>query len=108
MRLRLQEIRRLGSESDAPLGIPAIVGLGCSSDFHVERKAVCIYSQLSRCTSSEVAAMITGLLRHAKANAGRAQLCRYPRTIGNRVCFLFLVGLSALAAPEESAGPIAL
>jgi TnpA family transposase len=29
------------------------------------RKAVCIYSQLKRCSSSEVAAMITGLLRHA-------------------------------------------
>ena len=41
-------------------------------------------------------------------NAGRAQLCRYPRTIGNRVCFLFLVGLSALAPPEESACPKAL
>src|SRR5207247_1088196 len=40
--------------------------------------------------------------------AGRAQLCRYPRTIGNRVCFLFLVGLSALAPPEESACPKAV
>lgn len=32
--------------------------------WHVERKAVCIYSQLKRCSSSEVAAMITGVLWH--------------------------------------------
>ncbi|WP_326594250.1 Tn3 family transposase [Streptomyces sp. NBC_01294] len=31
---------------------------------HVERKNVCIYSQLKSCSSSEVAAMIEGLLRH--------------------------------------------
>jgi len=44
---------------------PRYRGLGVLIYWHVERKAVCIYSQLSRCTSSEVAAMITGLLRHA-------------------------------------------
>lgn len=32
--------------------------------WHVERKAVCIYSQLKACASSEVAAMIEGVLRH--------------------------------------------
>ncbi|GAB2627641.1 hypothetical protein GCM10027168_69200 [Streptomyces capparidis] len=32
--------------------------------WHVERKNVCIYSQLKSCSSSEVAAMIEGLLRH--------------------------------------------
>jgi len=32
--------------------------------WHVERKSVCIYSQLRACSSSEVAAMIEGLLRH--------------------------------------------
>lgn len=31
---------------------------------NVERKNVCIYSQLKSCSSSEVAAMIEGLLRH--------------------------------------------
>src|SRR5258708_8226892 len=40
-------------------------GPGVLIYWHVERKAVCIYSQLTRCSSSEVAAMITGLLRHA-------------------------------------------
>jgi TnpA family transposase len=32
--------------------------------WHVERKNDCIYSQLKSCSSSEVAAMIEGLLRH--------------------------------------------
>ena len=32
--------------------------------WHVERRAACIYSQLKRCSSSEVAAMIEGVLRH--------------------------------------------
>ncbi len=31
---------------------------------HVEKGRVCIYSQLKTCSSSEVAAMIEGLLRH--------------------------------------------
>ena len=32
--------------------------------WHVERNAACIYSQLKTCSSSEVAAMIQGVLRH--------------------------------------------
>ena len=32
--------------------------------WHVERRAACIYSQIKRCSSSEVAAMIEGVLRH--------------------------------------------
>lgn len=32
--------------------------------WHVDRKSACIYSQLKRCSSSEVAAMIEGVLRH--------------------------------------------
>lgn len=39
-------------------------GRGVMIYWHVERKAVCIYSQLKTCSSSEVAAMIEGLLRH--------------------------------------------
>jgi TnpA family transposase len=31
--------------------------------WHVERRSVCIYSQLKACSSSEVAAMIEGVLR---------------------------------------------
>ncbi|WP_139158914.1 Tn3 family transposase, partial [Vibrio sonorensis] len=32
--------------------------------WHVEKKSTCIYSQLKRCSSSEVASMIEGVLRH--------------------------------------------
>jgi TnpA family transposase len=32
--------------------------------WHVEKKSTCIYSQLKSCSSSEVAAMVEGLLRH--------------------------------------------
>ncbi|MET8509792.1 Tn3 family transposase [Streptomyces sp. NPDC004787] len=39
-------------------------GNGVMIYWHVERKNVCIYSQLKTCSSSEVAAMIEGLLRH--------------------------------------------
>jgi TnpA family transposase len=33
--------------------------------WHIERKSVCVYSQLRTCSSSEVAAMMEGLIRHA-------------------------------------------
>ena len=33
--------------------------------WHVERKSVGVYSQLKTCSSSEVAAMMEGLIRHA-------------------------------------------
>jgi TnpA family transposase len=33
--------------------------------WHVEKRSVCIYSQLKSCSSSEVAAMVEGLLRHS-------------------------------------------
>ncbi|GCE17662.1 putative transposase [Dictyobacter kobayashii] len=39
-------------------------GPGIMIYWHVERKSTCIYSQLKSCSSSEVAAMIEGLLRH--------------------------------------------
>src|SRR5699024_7590287 len=32
--------------------------------WHVEKNSTCIYSQLKSCSSSEVAAMIEGVLRH--------------------------------------------
>jgi hypothetical protein len=32
--------------------------------WHVERKSLCIYSQLKTCSASEVAAILEGLLRH--------------------------------------------
>jgi Tn3 transposase DDE domain len=39
-------------------------GRGVMIYWHVETKSVCIYSQLKRCSSSEAAAMIEGVLRH--------------------------------------------
>ena len=39
-------------------------GPGIMVYWHVERKAACIYSQVKSCSSSEVAAMIEGVLRH--------------------------------------------
>lgn len=39
-------------------------GRGVMIYWHVEKKSVCIYSQLKRCSSSEVASMIQGVLKH--------------------------------------------
>ncbi len=39
-------------------------GRGVMIYWHVERGSVCIHSRLQRCSSSEVAAMIEGVLRH--------------------------------------------
>jgi TnpA family transposase len=39
-------------------------GRGVVIYWHVEKKATCIYAQLKQCASSEVAAAITGVLRH--------------------------------------------
>lgn len=39
-------------------------GPGVMVYWHLEKKSLCIYSQLKRCSSSEVAAMIEGVLRH--------------------------------------------
>lgn len=39
-------------------------GRGVMIYWHVEKKSSCIYSQLKSCSSSEVAAMIEGVLKH--------------------------------------------
>ncbi|MCP4901599.1 MAG: transposase, partial [bacterium] len=39
-------------------------GRGVMIYWHVAKRSTCIYSQLKRCSSSEVAAMIEGVLRH--------------------------------------------
>ncbi|MDQ5851937.1 MAG: Tn3 family transposase, partial [Chloroflexota bacterium] len=39
-------------------------GRGIMIYWHVEKKATCIYSQVKSCSSSEVAAMMEGVLRH--------------------------------------------
>lgn len=42
-------------------------GTGVMVYWHVERKSLCVYSQLRSCSASEVAAMLEGLLRHCSA-----------------------------------------
>ena len=63
LRLRLQEVRRLGPE---PLDRVARPLRRPGRDDLLARRAEggCIYSQLKTCSSSEVAAMIEGVLRH--------------------------------------------
>ncbi|WP_406416653.1 Tn3 family transposase [Streptomyces sp. NBC_00842] len=39
-------------------------GPGVMIYWHVEKKSLCVYSQLKNCSASEVAAMIEGVLRH--------------------------------------------
>jgi len=46
--------------------------------WHVDRTAACIYSQLQTCSSSEVAAMIEGGLRHCTAREGDRQYVDRP------------------------------
>jgi TnpA family transposase len=48
-------------------------GPGVVIYWHVERRSTCIYSQLKQCSASEVAAMITGVLRHCTDMAVQRQ-----------------------------------
>ena len=71
-------------------------GPGVMIYWHVEKNAVCIYSQLKSCSSSEVAAMIEGLLRHCT----EAEIDRtYVDTHGQSAvgfAFTYLLGFSLL------------
>ena len=48
-------------------------GSGVVIYWHVERRATCIYSQLKNCSASEVASMITGVIRHCTDMAVQRQ-----------------------------------
>jgi len=62
-------------------------GPGVMVYWHVERKALCVYSQFKRVSSSEVGAMINGVLRHCTEMAVDRQ---YVDTHGqNTVAFAF-------------------
>lgn len=69
--------------------------------WHVERKSVCIYSRLKSCYSSEVAAMIEGILRHCiSADIQK----NYVDTHGqSEVAFAFchLLGFRLLPRPKD-------
>ena len=49
-------------------------GRGVMIYWHVEKNACCIYSQLKRCSSSEVAAMIEGVLQTLHGYVGGEKL----------------------------------
>ena len=75
-------------------------GPGVMIYWHVERDSVCIYSQLKTCSSSEVAAMIEGLLRHCTDRGDRGQLHRHARRVDHRVRVLRAARLPAAAEAE--------
>jgi TnpA family transposase len=71
-------------------------GAGVMVYWHIERKSVCVYSQLKSCSSSEVAAMMEGLLHHGTDAALEAN---YTDTHGASVvgfAFCHLLGYQLL------------
>jgi hypothetical protein len=76
-------------------------GNGVMIYWHVERKNVCIYSQLKSCSSSEVAAMIDGLLRRFTRGGPSTPRTR-PRRTRPRCPHDLRVRLPLAPAPVES------
>jgi TnpA family transposase len=73
-------------------------GPGVMIYWHVERKSVCVYSQLKKCSSSEVAAMMEGLIRHS-ADVDSKITANYTDTHGASVvgfAFTHLLGYRLL------------
>jgi TnpA family transposase len=73
-------------------------GPGVMIYWHVERKSVCVYSQLKTCSSSEVAAMMEGLIRHS-ADVDSQITANYTDTHGASVvgfAFTHLLGYRLL------------
>lgn len=86
---------------------------------HVEKRSVCIYSQLMSCSSSEVAAMIEGVLRHCTgAEIERNYVDRHGQSavgfafthlLGFRLLpRLEQIGAARRYRPDPSTGPAAL
>ena len=59
-------------------------GPGVMIYWHVERNRLCIYSQLKSCSSSEVAAMIEGVVRHCTERRSTASYVDSHGAIGQR------------------------
>jgi TnpA family transposase len=80
-------------------------GPGVMIYWHVERKSVCIYSQLRSCSASEVAAMLEGLLRHSTS----ADIDRnYVDTHGASVvgfAFCYLLGFKLMPRLKNIGAP---
>ena len=81
-------------------------GRGVMIYWHVERQSVCIHSQLKRCSSSEAAAMIEGVLRHdTEMEVGEAYVDSHGQSeVGFAFCrllgFELLPRLKAIAAQK--------
>src|SRR3546814_13378487 len=73
-------------------------GRGVMIYWHVERRATCVYSQLKRCSSSEVASMIEGVLRHCTVMEIQRQYVdsHSQRAIGFEFCMLLGFELAPL------------
>ena len=63
----------------------------------MEKKAACIYSQLKRCSSSEVAAMIEGVLRHCTTLEIEQQYVDSHGQSEVAFAFCYLLGFANLA-----------
>ena len=74
-------------------------GPGIMIYWHVERKSVCIYSQLKSCSSSEVAAMIEGSAPLYQCRDPE-KLRGYPRAERGSLCFLPFTGLPFITPPQ--------
>ena len=71
--------------------------------WHVEEKSVCVYCQLKSCSSSEVAAMIEGVLRHCTDVDIEKQLRRQPWPERDRLRLLPPARVSLLPRLKTSA-----
>ena len=91
-------------------------GPGVMIFWHVERRSACIYSQLKSCSSSEVAAMIEGLLRHCTDTEIEANYVdsHGASVVGFAFCELLgfrllprlkRVGAVRLYRPDDTSGP---
>ncbi len=71
-------------------------GRGVMIYWHVEKHSTCIYSQLRRCSSSEVAAMIEGVLRHCTDMAVQHQYVDSHGQSEVAFAFSYLLGFDLL------------
>ena len=71
-------------------------GRGIMIYWHVEKHSTCIYSQLKRCSSSEVAAMMEGVLRHCTAMEIERQYVDSPGQSEVAFAFSHILGFDLL------------
>ncbi|MCM3925641.1 transposase [Frankia sp. AiPs1] len=81
-------------------------GPGAMIYWHVERRSVCIYSQVTTCSASEVAAMIEGLMLTAADRRGLSALFWTHINLYGRFQLDMTSHLDALTPPSDAvAGP---